>query len=141
MDLNPPEHYAACQNSSCKNAGECLRQLVYRQLTENDKTITVINPLCFPKDDEECESFRTSKKITLAWGIKNILNEIPLKNAKNIKKDLLLYFGKTKYYRFYREEKPILPKEQKAVKNIFVQNGIESEVPYERFTEEYDWRY
>lgn len=95
----------------------------------------------YPKDNEECKEFRTNKKITLAWGIKNILNEIPLKNAESIKKDLLLYFGKTKYYRFYREEKPILPKEQKAIKNIFVQNGIKSEISYERFTEEYDWTY
>lgn len=141
MNLTPPEQYATCQNSSCKKADECLRQLVYRQLTKDDKIIKIINPLCFPKADEECSEFRTKEKIRLAWGIKNILNQVPLEKAKRIKKSLVSYFGKTKYYRFYREEKPVLPEEQKAIKKIFEQNGIESEVSYTRFTEEYDWRY
>lgn len=141
MDLNPPEQYTTCQNSSCKNADKCLRQLVYRQLTKDNKFVKVLNPLLFPKDDEECKEFRTNKKIKLAWGIKNIFNEIPFSIAQSIKQDLIIYFGKTKYYRFCREERSISPKEQNAIKNIFVKNGIESDVSYSRFTEEYDWMY
>ena len=141
MKLTPPEQYALCSNSNCKNAEHCLRQLCYKQLTANDTKIYVLNPLLFPKEDGECSYFRTDKKVSYAWGIKNILDDIPAVKAKFIKSDLLQRYGRTKYYQFYRGEKPLSVKDQQTFAKIFRQNGVETEIKYADYTEDYDWRY
>lgn len=141
MNLKPPEQYKLCSNSACKKSENCLRQLCYRQITENDIGIYVLNPLLFPKEKEECPYFKTDKKIKLAWGTKNILDDIPNKKASEIKRELLVKFGRRKYYQFYRSEKPLFPYDQQIFTKIFQKNGIETEIKYERFTEDYDWSY
>ena len=141
MNLKPPEQYKLCSNSACKKSENCLRQLCYRQVTKEDIGIYVLNPLLFPKEKEECPYFKTDKKIKLAWGTKNILDDIPNKKASEIKRELLVKFGRTKYYQFYRSEKPLFPSDQQIFTKIFQKNGIETEIKYERFTEDYDWSY
>ncbi len=141
MNLTPPEQYMFCSNSLCKNAETCLRSLCYKQLTKDDVKISVLNPILFPKQDEECPYFRTNKKITLAWGIEKIFDEIPSKPAAEIKKELLSRYGKTKYYRFYREEKPLFLADQKRFERVFKEHGIETPIKYDHYTEDYDWTY
>lgn len=68
-----------------------------------------------------------------------MLADIPYAKALLIKRKMISYFGRTKFYRIYREEKPVSPKGQKAIKEIFINNNIEIEPHYDRFTEEYDW--
>lgn len=97
--------------------------------------------MLFPKEKEECPYFKTDKKIKLAWGTKNILDDIPNKKASEIKRELLVKFGRRKYYQFYRSEKPLFPSDQQIFTKIFQKNGIETEIKYERFTEDYDWSY
>ena len=67
MNLTPPEQYKLCSNSAYKKSENCLRQLCYRQVTKNDIGIYVLNPLLFPKENEECPYFKSDKKIKLAW--------------------------------------------------------------------------
>ncbi len=86
MNLTPPEQYKLCSNSACKKSENCLRQLCYRQVTENDIGIYVLNPLLFPNEKEESPYFKTDKKIKLAWGTKNILDDIPNKKSIGNKK-------------------------------------------------------
>ena len=141
MNLTPPEQYKLCSNSACKKPENCLRQLCYRQVTKNDIGIYVLNPLLFPKENEECPYFKSDKEIKLAWGTKSILDEIPNKKASEIKRALLQKHGRTKYYQFYRSEKPLFPSDQQIFTKILKKNGIETEIKYERFTEAYDWSY
>lgn len=139
MELKKPARYLLCQNDTCKNAANCLHYICWKQLCPGERYIMVLNPQVYPLSDAECPDFKSAEKIRLAWGIKNMLADVPYAKAEKIKTKMIAYFGKTKYYRIYREEKPVFPKEQKAVKEIFINNGIESEPAYARFTEEYDW--
>ena len=65
MNLVPPEQYKLCSNSACKKSEHCLRQLCYRQLTKNDIGIYVLNPMLFPKENEECPYFKTDKILSV----------------------------------------------------------------------------
>ena len=62
-----------------------------------------------------------------------------ISNSKGSKKDLLTRFDHTKYYRFYREEVALMPKEQEIFQNIFEKHGIAEKPAYTRFTEKYNW--
>lgn len=65
MRFSPPEQYMLCTNSACKKSGNCLRNLVFDELSENDEKIFTLNPKCFPKEDEECRHFRPLAILTL----------------------------------------------------------------------------
>lgn len=141
MTFSPPEQYMLCTNPDCEKSQSCLRHLVFDEMTENDERLYVLNPKCFPKEDEECPHFRSNEKIIIAWGTRKIFDDVPVKKAKIIKGTLLRHFGKTLYYRFYRSERPIKPETQKYIEETFKANGINTEIQYEKYTEDYDWRY
>ena len=141
MPYEIPYQYTLCQNSSCPQASECIRACAYSELTAETKSVYVLNPQCYPEQGRNCNYFRSIQKVTVAWGIKNFYQNMLYPTAKKIKWELMCYFGKSRYYRFYREELPIKPKEQKAIKQIFLENGVTTEPPYTRFTQEFDWTY
>lgn len=128
-----------CQNSACAHAGDCLRYCCFQELTDEAVSIRVLNPLRYPQGEGACDQYRTTEKIRVAWGIKDIFRGLPYESARYIKQDLLSHFGRTKYYRFYREELPLLPADQKATRAIFRWHGVETEPAYTRFSEVFDW--
>lgn len=141
MELKSPYQYMLCQNDTCKNASNCLRNLCYKQIPHDKKAIIVLNPSSYPAENDACTEFRSAEKIKIAWGIQNLFDNLLLSKAKAIKGEMLRYFGKTKYYRFYREELPILPADQNSIQTIFKKNGVETEPCFSRFTEDFDWRH
>lgn len=108
MKIKPPDDYMLCQNESCPQKETCLRHICFEMSGSESVLIRVLNPKCYPAG-KPCSFFRSDKKITVAWGIRNLLSQLPYDSAKEIKHQLLAAFGKTKYYQFYREEKPVLP--------------------------------
>ena len=49
------------------------------------------------------------------------------------------HYGKTGYYRLYRGERGLMPKDQAYIKQLFRNKGIKEEPAYQRYTEEYIW--
>jgi hypothetical protein len=136
-----PLDYCYCQNDSCKKAEKCLRYLCYKELDEksDELSIRVVNPKKYEKDSDGCRMFNSCEAVTLAWGIKNLFSDIPFDAAKKIKSQILSEFGRTKYYRFFREELPVTPESRQKIRKIFMKNGIETEPAYSRFTQELFW--
>lgn len=140
MNLKMPEYYTLCQNERCPKADDCLRKLCYDENLPDTASISVINPNRYPSSNEDCHFFVSKEKIRMSWGVKDFYSALPHDAAKAIKKELLMCFGRTKYYRFFREELPISPSEQESIRQIFKKNGIESEPCYTHFSEEYSWK-
>ena len=67
------------------------------------------------------------------------LDKIPYEDAVSIKQKLIGHFGKTKYYRFYREERYLTPKEQAYIRQVFCNKGITEAPSFTRYTDEYMW--
>ena len=139
MDDKIPAYYMICLNSACPQAGSCLRQLYAMKYPADAVSVRALNPRLYPKGSGECEHYRPMKKIHLAWGIKDMLRDIPYDRARSIRRDMITHFGKTRYYRFFREEIPLTPAEQSAVQNIFRHNGVDTAPAYNRHSEEIDW--
>ena len=141
MLIEKPAYYTYCQNEKCESAQNCLRYISYTELTDEseEQSISVINPHHYPKEAEKCSFYVSSKKVKMAWGIKDLYKELPYDKAKSIKQLLLKKFGRTKYYRFYREELPVTPANQAMIKKIFSEHGIESEPAYTHYSQEFEW--
>lgn len=139
ITLSVPYSYVRCYNNSCPQAASCLRYMAGRCDTSDDPFITIINPSRFPKQGEKCSFFQKAVKVRVAWGVSGLFDRIPHKEAVIIKKQLIGHFGKTKYYRFFREENFIAPKDQVYILNTFRNRGLTEEPAYTHFTEEYIW--
>lgn len=101
--------------------------------------ISIVNPARYPADGNQCECFKTAVKVHVAWGLKRLLDRIPYEDAVSIRMQLVGHYGKTGYYRFYRGERGLMPKDQAYIKQIFRNKGIKEEPTYQRYTEEYIW--
>ncbi len=137
--LSIPHNFARCFNHQCPQAPKCLHNLAAQHRTTDSAYITIINPACFPEDGNHCEHFKAATKVRVAWGLKELLARIPYEDALNLRTQLLGHYGKTAYYRFYREERGLLPKDQAYIQQLFRNKGIAEEPTYHRYTEEYIW--
>lgn len=139
MPYNVPKDFMLCQNLSCSKSDFCLRSLSYKELTLETVSVKVLNPALYPKKNEDCQYYKTSEKVHYAWGLKAALSKLPYETANNIRHQLISRFGKTKYYRFCNEEAPIKVKDQQIIKHTFLENNINADPDYARFTEEIVW--
>lgn len=132
-----PARYAHCFNSECLQSRDCLRHLVAKCCTSQYPTLPIINPNCIPTDSAACPYFRSAKKLHVAWGISQLLENVPHKDAHSLRLQLIAHFGKTNYYQWYRQERPLLPKEQAYIREVFRQKGIVEEPQFCRYSDEY----
>lgn len=93
----------------------------------------------YPSDTTNCPHFRKALKCRVAWGIRHLLDNVPHKCAAPMRNQLVGHFGKTTYYRFYRQEQGLFPKAQAYIRQVFKQYGIAEEPKFERYSEEYSY--
>ena len=67
------------------------------------------------------------------------MDNVPHKDAEQLKSLMLSHFGRGMYYRFYRKEKYLSPEQQEYIRRIFRQKGITEEPAFDSYTEEYEW--
>lgn len=132
-----PYEYAHCFNSQCTRSQKCLHHLVAENSTSQYPTLRVINPNCIPVDTAQCPYFKSTRKLHMAWGVKRQLDNVPYKDGNALRNQLIAHFGKTNYYRFYRQERPLLPEDQAYIQQVFRQKGFTNEPQFERYSDEY----
>lgn len=132
-----PYGFAHCYNSQCVQGSKCLRHLVAENCDTQYPTLSIINPNCIPADTKTCPHFRSTQKLHMAWGFKHLLDNVPYKDGSALRQQLVNHFGKTNYYRYYRQERPLLPKDQAYFKQALLQKGITDEPKFDRYSDEY----
>lgn len=134
-----PYNFSRCFNDQCPQASKCLRYVAAQNETADYLYISIVNPVRYPADGNQCECFKTTVKVHVAWGLKRLLDRIPYEDAVSIRIQLVGHYGKTGYYRFYRGERGLMPKDQAYIRQLFRNKGIKEEPTYQRYTEEYIW--
>lgn len=134
-----PYHFAHCFNNQCSKAENCLRNLAARNTTEEYPFVNIVNPVCIPADTSHCTYFQSNQKMRVAWGITHLLDNVPCKSVHELKDQMISHFGRGKYYRFYRKECYLTPEDQAYICRLFRQKGIQEELSFESYSEEYRW--
>lgn len=70
--------------------------------------------------------------------LNSCLTESPMR-MQSVSEYIGGHYGKTGYYRFYRGERGLMPKDQAYIRQLFRNKGIKEEPTYQRYTEEYIW--
>ena len=76
-----PKDFARCLNATCPRSQNCLRRTAALQDTDEHLFLKVVNPLRYPKEGEECELFRSTDKVRMAWGVTTCWTMCPTKKA------------------------------------------------------------
>lgn len=134
-----PYNFSRCFNAQCPKADQCLHHLAATKETKDDYSVLIINPLRIPEDLSLCPAFQSNEKVKVAWGLKHLFDNIVYKKVDTIRDRLICHFGKTKYYRIYRNEIGLLPIDQDFIRRVFKEKGVEKEPIYDEYTEEYLW--
>ncbi len=105
-----PKDFARCLNATCPRSQNCLRRTAALQDTDEHLFLKVVNPLRYPKEGEECELFRSTDKVRMAWGVTHLLDNVPYKEGSLLRNMIINHLGRSQYYRCFRKERPFLTK-------------------------------
>ena len=119
-----PATFLHCLNKQCKHSAKCMRYLVTAYVPDNYPVISTVNPNYFSSHKESCPYFMADKKKRFALGIK---------------RELMAELNRTTYYRCYRKERLLKPKEQEYIRQLFLKRGIKEEPVYDEYVEQYEW--
>lgn len=116
-----PMNYRLCFNEKCLLAQKCLRFIATSQLEDCNPILEVVNPAMF--NEKNCRFFADCENASIAYGMKKVFENILVSDAKKIRIELIHLFGQADFYRKRNSKKPILPKEQKLIADIFAKFG------------------
>lgn len=102
-----PKDFARCLNATCPRSQNCLRRTAALQDTDEHLFLKVVNPLRYPKESEECELFRSTDKVRMAWGVTHLLDNVPYKEGSLLRNMIINHLGRSQYYRCFRKERPL----------------------------------
>ena len=134
-----PYKFAHCANSQCKRADECLRSKAMQHIPAERKTITLVSPAYANPGNGDCTFFKADRLQQFALGMTELLARIPHNDAVVIKQQMLTYFGRTHFYRLWRKERLFTPEQQKYVRQLFLQRGIQEAPQFDEYVEQYEW--
>ena len=134
-----PYDYVHCFHHQCPRAAECLRHLAGLNIPADVPTVRCVSPSAWPEDAAKCPHYRTTQKVTLAWGASHMAEEVPYKQAVAIRHAVRRLWPKTTYFRINHHERPITPDMQRKIDRIFARLAPEAHPRYDCLTEEYDF--
>lgn len=134
-----PPLYVHCFCHDCPQAADCLRHLAGLHCPDSVQQTVAVNPRYARSHAGQCPRFQSNRLVRVAWGIRELLDNVPHKQAVALRKSLINHFGKNNFYRLQRKERGLSPADQQAVRRLFRFYGLTQEPAYEYYTESYDW--
>ena len=133
-----PTFYQFCFNSQCPRSGECLRFLAGQHVPATLQTGMAIYPTAVR--DGQCEFFRHTHVLRMAWGFDNIYT--PLKSyfrpmARKAVRDM--FGSEGTYYRYHHGERKLTPEQQEQVAQILKKYDYDGPVTFTHYENTYDF--
>ena len=134
-----PFDFSHCFCGQCKVADKCLLYQVALRIPESRYSVPVINPNNVSPDGENCRYFKADRMAVYGLGISRMFDDLNYRKAIAVRRQVYYYFGRSMFYRILHKERHVTPSEQEHIRQIFVNNGIDTEPVYDEYQEEYSW--
>jgi len=136
---NLAAHYLFCFNKDCPRHESCLHWLT-GQYADSELTVTTcVNPQNSAVKANMCIHYRENKTVEYAVGMMHILDDIPLIQARSIKRRLISLFSRKRFYEYRNGTRPISPEHQQQIAQICQEEGWTGEIRYDDWLEDYLW--
>ena len=86
-----------------------------------------------------CRYFKADRMAVYGLGISRMFDDLNYRKAIAVRRQVYYYFGRSMFYRILHKERHVTPSEQEHIRQIFVNNGIDTEPVYDEYQEEYSW--
>lgn len=142
-----PKGYALCfaDKTTCPKAESCLRAIAAQALSQSPhpegiiQTVNLhyIRSLVSP---DQCEYYRDSHPVRFAIGMTHLFDELPLKVATQVRRNVMACFSCESYFYSSRKgTRPITPEEQQHIRHVFGKAGIKTEPQFDRYMDKENW--
>ena len=133
------EHYIACFMNECPLHETCLHWMTGQYNDGQYRVVTSVNPFYPGVNTPQCSIYQKDEIVKYAIGMMHIFDAIPYPIARSVKKRLINLFSRKRFYEYRNGVRPIPPHEQQQIARIFKEEGWEGEIPYEGWSEDYNW--
>lgn len=143
-----PQGYAHCfaGKDRCPKADSCLRAIAAKLLEENKdtqpQTINMVNAAYVDQlaDQTSCPLYRSSEPLRYAKGMSHIFDEIPVKQARTIRRKVIGCFSCERYFYHSRNgNRLISPEEQRKIANVFRIAGLDTTPKFDDYEQVIVW--
>lgn len=134
-----PHQYSLCNNTQCNKANTCLHFLAERDFPDTMETCVYLNPKIVSQLTDGCKHYTSNTKVEYAKGMMNILNNMPHKQVKGFVRLVTNQFSGRTYYRMRSGERLITPHEQKQIRLMIQQCGVEAPQEFDEYILRYMW--
>ena len=146
-----PHNWAICYDAACPLAKQCLRHhaamLAPDTLLEHNTVLSAARLSAQDSTAEEqqqteadhvCRAYVADEPVTLAYGMRNLFNDIHPFEVRGLRQQVQAVFGEKSHYYRYREGRyPITPKQQTRVADIFLRHGYTKAIKFDRYEVQY----
>lgn len=133
-----PTYYQVCFHEQCPRSGECLRFLTAQHIPEKVVTGMAVYPTAC--HNGQCEFFRSSEKVVLAWGFSQLYTPLKRYFHSIARNDVVTYFGSEgTYYRYYHGERKLSPAQQQDIAGILKKYQYDGPLTFDHYEESYDF--
>ena len=134
-----PDDYPVCEHSSCPMAANCLHQVAYSMMMEqNEEYVRLINPTRCRKD-EACTYYRDKKPVIFARGFTNFQKRMYPQQYDQFMTTLILHFGRNQYFKRRRGDILLPPEEQEVIRLMLEKVGADSKMDFDKYEEHINW--
>lgn len=123
-----PQGYAHCfaGKNSCPKAESCLRAIAAKLLAESEDTqpqsVNTVNAIYIERlaDLDSCPLYRSSKPVRYAKGMTHLFEELPLKQATAVRRQVVACFSCERYFYHSRNGSRLIDlEEQRKIVHAF----------------------
>lgn len=133
-----PGSYEVCWHTACPLKDNCLRYLASSHLDDR-MFVSSVNLNFVHPETGECENQRPGATVRVAWGLRHIYDNLPYRIKDAVYSQIHYAIGNTTYYHYYNERKPIPPRVQEYIGQVFRQHGVNEPVAFRRYEDRIDW--
>ena len=131
-----PRSWALCYVSECPRKEDCLRY----QACLAAPPIKYFGKCVMPNAlvQKECPMFRPIQKTQVALGFRHIFNDVKANDVAQMRAELAAYLGcVATFYRYRNGERPLNPRQQQWIKDMFRRHGYSDDVPFDEVKDVY----
>ena len=134
-----PNNYTLCIKGDCPKAANCLRHVAVAMMPAEVQRWSILSPAYLVQIEGECPHYRSAEKVQYARGFVRMIRTLPVNISEMVAHTLIARFGRNTYYDMRKGKRAIAPAEQEIILAVVAECGVQQEVVFDSYEEDYQW--
>ena len=127
-----------CMMHECEKREHCLRWILGSYIDVNTRYVRVLNPLGIAPNGNGCSNWKSAEQTLLARGFRHLCDNMPMKTARAISRQLQNDFTRIGFFRLKRGDRPLTTAERRHMEDVCREYGVEHLMEFDSWVEEYE---